>query len=213
MLRFDLIDPTENINICNIISFIIPTLLSVINNIIYNYIPNISYRKKNSGTIYFDILIMYILLFLPYKISEYNTNINVFTIFGAISTNIVFIICENTGFDFTLSNRYMWTNQEIFLFFALCFGYVLGILYHRKEFQNMYTYYYFFTILILSGISVIIYLVDNRIKTFHIHHWIVGYSLLFLFRTNKKLCQLQAGIAFGIFIHGTITYGLDDIFT
>lgn len=192
----------------------IPLVLSIINNIIYNYTRYFSYRQKNLGKIYFDILIMYIMLYFPYTLSNFEKNVNNFTIFSSIVTNFLFIFLGRIEFfDFVLSNSYSWKISQIIFLLSITFLYFFPIFYHNKEFYTKYTLHYFITISVLTIISVILFAIDKNIKTFHIHHWIIGYCLFFLFRTQKNILQILCGISIGTFIHGSITYGFDTIFS
>lgn len=192
----------------------IPLILSIINNIIYYYTDNVYHKDKNLGKIYFDILIMYIMLYFPYTLINFSKNVNIFTIISTFLTNFSFIFLGKIDFfNFVLSNDYSWkTSQIIFLIFLIIL-YFLPIFYYYKEFCTKYTLYYILTIFILSIISIILFIIDKNIKVFHIHHWIIGYSLSFVFKTDKNILQILLGISIGTFVHGSITYGTDTIFT
>jgi hypothetical protein len=216
IMNLNLIEPIENGKkmIYLRVSYTLPLILSIINNIIYDYIGKFSYRYKNPGKIYFEIVMMYIILFFPYTLTNFSKNVNIFTILSTIITNFLFIFLGKIPFfDFVLSNDYSWKIPQIIFLLSITILYFLPIFYHHRYFYNKYTLYYITTVIVLVIISIILYLCDKNIKVFHIHHWIIGYTLLFLFRDEEDILQVLSGISLGTFIHGSITYGLDNIFS
>lgn len=57
------------------------------------------------------------------------------------------------------------------------------------------------------------YVKDTPDSIIHIHHWFISFGSCLLFRYDDIFTNIMFSILFGIFIQGSVSYGLADIFT
>jgi hypothetical protein len=168
---------------------------------------------------YFHMLIF---LIFPYFIAGHYAS---FTWFTALSCFCITFIFEYVGNFSSLNTALIPINNwstafsiAISIIFVLIIIVIIWHFYFAQQ-NNILLTYFIITMfpLVYLIAAVIMYLLRTLITkdptiTFHIHHWIIGYILMFFCAHPNNLSRFFSGFCLAIFINGIALYGVGSIF-
>ena len=176
----------------------------------YEWYRNISY------TILFSILI-YFISDLENRIEfDYELLILPLISFGTIP--VYGVISQMTCLESSISKSSCKNYTGVQICAYTLVGCIIGATYGYQIYLSYLdkTIFYY----ILSQIVIVLYYIIMWYKyvkesinaTIHIHHWFLSFGCCLLFRYNTIITNIMFSIMFGIFLEGSVCYGLVDIF-
>lgn len=175
------------------------------------------YTVKPFGQIYYDTIIMYLLLYIPFTFVRYYNNSNIFTFLGILVGLSCFLGFGEIPFMMvSLVSLSSWPEEAYLLVGTLMLAFICMLGIQIRYFIKKGDIFYFILavlipvlILLFGYLTFYIDTTQQQYYVYHVHHWMLLYCLSFIFKYSTYLSQFQGGICLGGFMHGIIAFGPD----
>lgn len=182
----------------------------------------IEHENKTKADVIHDILTVLQFSIVHYFLSDIETRLKkdlktLFCFFTFIVTIPVFGMLgqiNDLKTSVSTTGYSSWTRNAQAVFISALLILLIAIAHeiyhaHKEKYLKLY---------ILSFLSVpMVYVVFNLMYiqkvVFHLHHWFIGYYISFFMRTDVFYVNIIYSILYGIFVQGSIAYGLATVFS
>jgi hypothetical protein len=118
---------------------------------------------------------------------------------------------ESLKTSISISSMQTWPIGSYIVYSSTALFILAGLIYHvYLAYKDMILVYYISSFLCILGFYTLTYFIlakNNPYEVLHIHHWFIGFNLCFFFRFDNIVSNIYYCILYGMFLHGTITYG------
>ena len=160
-----------------------------------------------------NVFILLVLSSLVFIFGNYNNTFpNIATVGLIIIIPIAWTMLEKKFDTKTLNEFDDWDSNQRKINFSLlgiCLILILAHIWIAKSrgVLGIYLFYFFIAVIIVVILFLTSTSPDTKQKSFHLHHWLIGWILAFFTRfTDSTWSELGAGFALGVFVHSFSVY-------